>query len=183
MERSCKQMKLTKNYGTMCREAIKQKKYRYYDRYPQGAKAVTCVICQKAQCTHAFFPCHHLCACKDCIVQYNIGFEDKQDKPAWRACPLCNEPFKQMLPHTGQEGKKYWDWVHEVKPPLPHDFRQRLIPANMLLAQHAVVQKVQEEPEKEDDPEAPPPGPEEEFMDEVEEVVVKRRGRKACAIM
>ena len=47
------------------------------------------------------------CACKDCIVQYNIGFEDKQDKPAWRACPLCNEPFKQMLPHTGQEGKKY----------------------------------------------------------------------------
>ena len=108
MERSCKQMKLTKNYGTMCREAIKQKKYRYYDRYPQGAKAVTCVICQKAQCTHAFFPCHHLCACKDCIMQYNIGFEDKQDKPAWRACPLCNEPFKQMLPHTGQEGKKYW---------------------------------------------------------------------------
>ena len=44
--------------------------------------------------------------------------------------------------------------MHEVKPPLPHDFRQRLIPANMLLAQHAVVQKVQEEPEKEDDPEA-----------------------------
>jgi hypothetical protein len=58
--------------------------------------------------SHTFFPCHHLCACKGCIDQYNIGHVDKPEKPAWRACPLCNDPFKQLLPHTGDEGKKYW---------------------------------------------------------------------------
>jgi hypothetical protein len=49
LERTAKQMKLTKNYGSLCQEALKQRKYRYYDRYPQGAENLTCVICQKVR--------------------------------------------------------------------------------------------------------------------------------------
>ncbi len=67
--------------------------------------------------TKVFFPCEHLCVCDTC---YRHKFQ-------WSECPLCHQEIKVIFDHdNGREQDDYWDWVNEIKPPLPVGFEKAL---------------------------------------------------------
>eukprot|EP00944_MAST-04C_sp_MAST-4C-sp1_P001470 g1470.t1 len=82
-------------------------------------KAKRCLMCKSRPCKMVFFPCRHACVCNECMKEHNIGTKDTREQTAWRACPLCMEEIKIVLPRDGHEETKYWEWVHDVKPPIP----------------------------------------------------------------
>lgn len=85
----------------------------------------TCLVCYKGKSSHVLFPCGHKCVCTACMKSNRLA-DSVPKKNArgdkWRLCPLCCEEIKRILPHDGFEYEKYWDWVNEVKPPLPKGF-------------------------------------------------------------
>jgi len=123
-------MALNKDYIALSNEAQKQQKYRHYQILGTD---VDCVICHKNKCTEVFFPCQHLCACSGCIKEHNIGVRDRPEKAAWRQCPLCNADIRKVSRVTGKEDVQYWDWVHEISPPLPSGFKKRWVPPKHLM--------------------------------------------------
>ena len=68
---------------------------------------------------------------------HDIHALSRPEKPAWRQCPLCNAEIKKVSPLTGNEDQQYWNWVHEIKPPLPSGFKKRLIAVDALLKRDA----------------------------------------------
>jgi hypothetical protein len=63
-------------------------------------------------------------------VRLNIGAKGAKGKEAgqevWCACPLCMEMITKIITYDGgREANIYWDWVYEIKPPLPPNFAKR----------------------------------------------------------
>ena len=54
------------------------------------------------------------------------GAGDLGGMSVWAACPLCNEEIKRVTGDSCAEVDGYWDWVYEVKPPLPGGFAKKL---------------------------------------------------------
>lgn len=79
-----------------------------------------CLVCHKRPSTHVFFPCQHKCVCEKC----NAKIEQTHPEIAL-LCPVCGEHARKILPHTGNEIEEYWEWVMEIKPPLPSGFKNR----------------------------------------------------------
>lgn len=79
-----------------------------------------CLSCHSRPSTHVFFPCQHKCVCERCHAKI------EQTHPEIALlCPVCGEHAKKILPHTGNEVEEYWEWVMEIKPPLPPGFKNR----------------------------------------------------------
>lgn len=118
--------KLNKDYLAMTRE------YAQAEAYRDKAGNQLCLLCQREPSSAVFFPCGHKCVCTGCIRSNRIMESGKAQTMAtgpngeenWSFCPLCNDEIKRMLPHTGDEEKRYWAWVNEIKPPLPHGFER-----------------------------------------------------------
>ena len=68
-------------------------------------------------CRKIFFPCEHSCVCDSCF---------HNEKP-WDKCPWCHKKVQIVLDKTGMEMDEYWDWINEVKPPLPPKFQKHFL--------------------------------------------------------
>jgi len=53
-----------------------------------SAGQTDCCVCLDRHATHIFEPCFHLCICKKCKMQYEIG--------TVRECPMCREEFTKI---------------------------------------------------------------------------------------
>lgn len=119
-----KEKNMNKNYGDISLEYRKHSKY-LFGRNVVGILSVTarrkppCVMCKSKKVDTVFFPCRHACVCEECQDLHNIGTNDKQGMTAWRACPVCMDEIKKVLPMEPDVEQKYWSWVYEVKPPIP----------------------------------------------------------------
>ena len=124
LSKYAKERGMVKDYGDIAFTYITHVKYlsRPEDVHQYNnkvKKAKRCLMCKSRPCKSVFFPCRHACVCNECILEHNIGTKDTQEQSAWRACPLCMDEIKKILPKDGQEETKYWEWVYDVKPPIP----------------------------------------------------------------
>ena len=124
LSRYAKERGMVKDYGDIASTYMTHVKYlsrpEDFDQYNNKVKkAKRCLMCKSRPCKQVFFPCRHACVCDECIVEHNIGTKDTKEQAAWRACPLCMDEIKRVLPRDGQEESKYWEWVYDVKPPIP----------------------------------------------------------------
>lgn len=124
LSKYAKERRMVKDYGDIAFTYMTHVKYltrpedvRQYNNKVKKAKR--CLMCKSRPCKSVFFPCRHACVCNECILEHNIGTKDTQEQAAWRACPLCMDEIKKILPKDGQEENKYWEWVYDVKPPIP----------------------------------------------------------------
>mmetsp|Transcript_27576 Transcript_27576/g.32623 ORF Transcript_27576/g.32623 Transcript_27576/m.32623 type:complete len:265 (-) Transcript_27576:208-1002(-) len=114
---------LNKDYLALSKEYKHQRKYR--DR--SGSQP--CLLCFRAPSSHIFFPCGHKCVCQNCMEINKICESGKvsdlgDGTNKWCFCPLCNEEIKKVSLYTGFEEQEYWNWVNEIKPILPQNFKQ-----------------------------------------------------------
>ena len=140
LSKYAKEAKLNKDYGDIASEYILHAKYlTRADRVNANGnivkKSKRCLMCKKNPCTSVFFPCRHACVCEPCREEHCIGVKDSSTQSAWRACPLCMEEIKIVLPRNGKEEESYWKWVHGVKPPIPshRDFVSNFKHAGVIL--------------------------------------------------
>lgn len=106
----------------MARTYRAQRPYRDLDGEPP------CVLCKSEPSSLVIFPCEHKCMCQRCATKHGIGDD-------WPFCPLCMAEIKRVYPHDGHEREKYWAWVYEYKPKLPHGFEERFEFAGAYLRQ------------------------------------------------
>ena len=125
--------KLNKDYSHMATEYVRQEKYRVFSR----KKAIICR--DKSQpLADVFVPCEHVCACRKCIVEHNIGPLDGAnkkmstnpgaggDKAVWGACPVCMAKIEAVIPKE-KAGKVERAYGPAAK--LPTGFKlKRIIP-------------------------------------------------------
>ena len=94
--------------------------------YADYASSVKCVLCRvNPDPVQVFYPCQHRCVCNSCIESQQVcAMEDIVKFPNGHCnCPLCGQMIKKILPAAGgREEELYWQWVLEVKPPLPQNF-------------------------------------------------------------
>ena len=111
--------KLNKDYMALSKEAAAQSKFRHYQAELDAGRRIRCVLCGRGVVGDVLFPCQHMCACQACLHEHAIA--------PGEGCPLCMTVIRRVLPHTGEEEQAYWDWCHEVKPPLPRDFGKNFV--------------------------------------------------------
>lgn len=107
--------------------------YQQQRKYHDVLCKEKCILCNKNQVTHAFFPCNHRCVCHSCIDTRNIQEIHTLDvlkvpkiEEIHTTCPLCLLPIKKIfLMNNGQEIEDYYDWVDEVKPILSETFLKK----------------------------------------------------------
>ena len=68
-------------------------------------------------CRKIFFPCEHSCVCDSCF---------NNEKP-WKKCPWCHKQVQIVLDKNDMETDEYWNWINEVKPPLPPKFQKHFL--------------------------------------------------------
>lgn len=110
-----------------------QKPYRNYN------SDIKCILCHKNKPTMVLYPCQHRCICDQCLQSEVIcSVEDMTNNlNGFCNCPLCGTVIKKILPaDNGNDEEIYWNWVMEVKPPLPDDFMKNFRHSA------AVIQKV-----------------------------------------
>eukprot|EP00949_MAST-11_sp_MAST-11-sp1_P003924 g3924.t1 len=135
-----KRTEMNKNYGEISLDYRKHCKY-LFGRNVQGVPVVSvkrrppCSMCKDNKVSVVFFPCRHACICDTCRKLHNIGTEDRKDMTAWRACPICMEEIKRVYPIRSNAEEMYWDWVYEVKPPIPWIDREKFSQAARSLQQ------------------------------------------------
>eukprot|EP00520_Triparma_pacifica_P019074 CAMPEP_0118663256 /NCGR_PEP_ID=MMETSP0785-20121206/17312_1 /TAXON_ID=91992 /ORGANISM="Bolidomonas pacifica, Strain CCMP 1866" /LENGTH=317 /DNA_ID=CAMNT_0006556943 /DNA_START=196 /DNA_END=1145 /DNA_ORIENTATION=- len=115
--------RLNKDYIMIAREYTAQSKYRVTPTtLAKPEDSVSCVLCRGNKVESVFFPCGHRCVCEACRAKNKIGTPGADG--SWNYCPICCEGIKLTLPHEpeGKDEDKYWKWVKEVKPVLPHGF-------------------------------------------------------------
>jgi hypothetical protein len=86
---------------------------------------IKCLLCHKNTPTSVLYPCQHRCICNPCLESEAIcSLEQMTLVPnGFCNCPLCGTILKKILPaDNGNDEDIYWNWVLEVKPPLPDDF-------------------------------------------------------------
>mmetsp|Transcript_17787 Transcript_17787/g.18532 ORF Transcript_17787/g.18532 Transcript_17787/m.18532 type:complete len:299 (+) Transcript_17787:72-968(+) len=100
-----------------------QKPYRDYN------SNALCILCRKNSLESVLYPCQHRCVCNQCIrIEIICSAEDLVRFPQGHCnCPLCGTIIKKILPaeKDGHDEVTYWNWVLEVKPPLPDDFMKK----------------------------------------------------------
>ena len=124
LSKYAKETALNKDYGDIAGTYMQHAKYLIgKDIIDANGKLVKkskkCLMCKNNPCTYVLFPCRHACVCEPCREEHCIGTKDSSTQSAWRACPLCMDEIKIVLPRNGHEEEEYWEWVHEVKPPIP----------------------------------------------------------------
>ena len=95
--------------------------------YSDHTSDVKCVLCRvNMNPRQVFYPCQHRCVCDDCITSQQVcAMADMAQFPSgFCNCPLCGQIIKRILPaeEGGKDEDRYWEWVLEVKPPLPDGF-------------------------------------------------------------
>lgn len=103
-----------------------EREYRDLDGEPM------CCLCKAERCKDVLFPCEHKCVCRKCLFS---TISTQQQGPLGGLCPLCSGEIKRIFPHDGHEREKYWSWVYEIRPTLPHGFRERFEFAGAYLRQ------------------------------------------------
>ena len=106
------------------------KLYRMQRPYSDIKISQICILCNRNVVTDAFFPCNHRCVCKSCINKEEIKEHSSRNifeyPHAHFNCPLCAGIIKKIITcDNGREEEKYWNWVNEIKPPLPVGFEKR----------------------------------------------------------
>ncbi len=144
LSKYAKEQKFNKDYGDIATEYMNYAKYLASDgEHVEGGtkKSRKCIMCKKRPCTVVFFPCRHACVCESCRSEHGIGTTDTAVRAAWRACPLCMDEIKKVLPRDGRAEEKYWSWVHSVKPPIPShkDFANKFKYAGKVLQEEGAA--------------------------------------------
>lgn len=115
--------KLNKDYMWLVQEERRMAPYRYYDLAlaARPDRPIMCVLCCAAPVQDVIFPCQHMCVCQGCMHHNSIV--------PGEGCPLCLQVIKRIIPYQGhgREEHEYWDWCHEIRPPLPRGFARRFI--------------------------------------------------------
>jgi hypothetical protein len=107
------------NYLALAKIYEIQKPYRDYH------SKILCVLCHKNQPERVLYPCQHRAICDQCLESESICSLDQMNEKlhGFCNCPLCGTILKRILPaDEGREEEIYWNWVLEVKPPLPDNF-------------------------------------------------------------
>jgi hypothetical protein len=107
------------NYLALAKIYEIQKPYREYD------SKISCVLCHKNRPQRVLYPCQHRVICDQCLESEAICSFDEMGETlnGFCNCPLCGTILKRILPaDDGREEEIYWNWVLEVKPPLPENF-------------------------------------------------------------
>ena len=145
--------RLNKDYVAMAKEARQQSKYRHYQKLViDKGKRVKCVLCGTMEVADVLFPCQHMCTCQSCLHEHQI-------QPG-EGCPLCMTVIRRILPYTGKEAETYWNWCHEVKPPLPAEFGRRFATGERLAKRlRTEAAKRKKEKQKQQKQQAPAPAP------------------------
>lgn len=119
---------LNKDYGVAVSMHAMTSKFHTRQVYlSESKRPPKCVLCKKRTPSSVFFPCAHSCVCDVCAKEKRVGPSSAGSAGMWEACPVCMSMIKKVLPlEGGREEDRYWDWVHEVKPPLPRGFARKL---------------------------------------------------------
>jgi hypothetical protein len=99
--------------------------YKIQQPFRDYNSQIKCVLCHKHTPTSVLYPCQHRCICNTCLESEAIcSLEQMTLVPSgFCNCPLCGTILKKILPaDNGNDEDLYWNWVLEVKPPLPDDF-------------------------------------------------------------
>ncbi len=123
----------TKNHNHHYQQNDKKKKKKKTKKKTKKKKEPSIYL------STVLFPCQHRCICNEC---WEATKQKENNK--YRTCPLCYEEIKitfdySYIPeeeeeeddeddhdsyngYTTREEEKYWDWINEIKPPLPNGF-------------------------------------------------------------
>ncbi|KAJ0396524.1 hypothetical protein P43SY_003735 [Pythium insidiosum] len=128
---------LTKNYLHLVKDFERLKPFA---RLPDGSypRDVLCVFCEAHTPMSVFFPCQHKCVCEICLKSEEIGASSTGTR-AWSHCPVCMTEIRVVLPHTGHEEERYWQWVLEVQPALPQLFKSEFKDAGRRLRKNSIA--------------------------------------------
>lgn len=99
--------------------------YQIQQPYRDYHSDIKCLLCRKNSPTSVLYPCQHRCVCNPCLESEAICSLDQMTlvSNGFCNCPLCGTILKKILPaDNGNDEDIYWNWVLEVKPPLPDDF-------------------------------------------------------------
>ncbi|KAG6586546.1 uncharacterized protein IUM83_16201 [Phytophthora cinnamomi] len=80
-----------------------------------------------------------MCVCNQCVTSNDMS-PDFSMNPERCVCPVCGVNIHLILPHTGSEEEKYWNWVLSTKPTLPSGFLKSFKSAGKKLSEDSLAE-------------------------------------------
>jgi len=134
---------MSKDYNVMARMYVSQNIYRRNISTMKFPENTPCCLCHVEIASIVLFPCDHLCICKSCLDNCDIGPYDCRKDKNWHACPVCMTEISLVLSFAdGNEYQEYSNWVFEVKPKLPFYFEKTFKLASSQINDHKVSSSI-----------------------------------------